>query len=73
MDEQSAELADDVPDILAAALLGLKEKERNLFALLYSTGAALKVVAEMIGTFRIHANVNHKKTPESLRVLFAAG
>ena len=57
-------------DLLADALLRLKEKERDLIVLHYYSGHTLREVADMMGMSYINAKVIHKKALESLRTLF---
>lgn len=70
--------SDDVPneealDILADALLRLKENERDLIVLHYYKGYTLKAAAEMMGMSYINAKVVHKKALTGLRAFYAAG
>lgn len=70
--------SDDVPneealDILADALLRLKENERDLIVLHYYKGYTLKAAAEMMGMSYINAKVVHKKALTRLREFYAAG
>ena len=58
---------DDRLDLLADALLALKEKERDLIILHYYKGYKLKEVAEMMGMSYINAKVMHKKALNRLR------
>ena len=68
----SSAMTDDTLELLADALLTLKEKERDLIVLHYYTGYTLKTVAEMMGMSYINAKVVHKKALDSLRAFFAA-
>ncbi len=72
-DVPSPDLSDDALDVLADALLTLKEKERDLIVLHYYKGHTLKAVAEMMGMSYINAKVIHKKALTGLRAFYAAG
>ncbi len=72
-DEPSPDLTDEALDVLADALLTLKEKERDLIVLHYYHGHTLKTVAEMMGMSYINAKVLHKKALAALRAFYAAG
>ena len=71
-DEQPAELIDDALDILADALLALKERARDLIVLHYYTGHTLKEMAEMMGMSYINVKVIHKKALTVLRLVIGA-
>ena len=71
-DSPAMDLAEDVLNNLAEALMRLKEKERELIVLHYYSGRTLKTVAEMMSMSYVNAKVIHKKALESLRAFFAA-
>ena len=74
MVEQSAtDIDDDALEVLADALLSLKEKERDLIVLHYHQGYTLKTVADMMGMSYINAKVVHRKALDNLRMFYAAG
>ena len=68
----SSAMTDDTLELLADALLTLKEKERDLIVLHYFTGYTLKTVAEMMGMSYINAKVVHKKALAALRLAIGA-
>ena len=68
----SSAMTDDTLELLADALLTLKEKERDLIVLHYYTGHTLKTVAEMMGMSYINAKVVHKKALAALRLAIGA-
>ena len=71
LDERSySSLTNDTLDILADALLSLKEKERDLIALHYYMGYPLKTVAETMGMSYINAKLVHKKALANLRTYY---
>ena len=63
----SAPEVDDRLELLADALLTLKQKERDLIILHYYKGYKLKEVAEMMGMSYVNAKVIHKKALNRLR------
>lgn len=71
-EELSAGIDDNALDVLADALLSLKEQERDLVVLHYYEGYTLKTVAEMMGMSYINAKVIHKKALTGLRSYYAA-
>ena len=78
LEDYMRDQSDDVPneealDILADALLRLKENERDLIVLHYYKGYTLKAAAEMMGMSYINAKVVHKKALTGLRAFYAAG
>ena len=78
LEDYMLDQSDDVPneealDILADALLRLKENERDLIVLHYYKGYTLKAAAEMMGMSYINAKVVHKKALTGLRAFYAAG
>ena len=78
LEDYMRDQSDDVPneealDILADALLRLKENERDLIVLHYYKGYTLKAAAEMMGMSYINAKVVHKKALTRLREFYAAG
>ena len=78
LEDYMLDQSDDVPneealDILADALLRLKENERDLIVLHYYKGYTLKAAAEMMGMSYINAKVVHKKALTRLREFYAAG
>ena len=68
----SSAMTDDTLELLADALLTLKEKERDLIVLHYYMGHTLKTVAEMMGMSYINAKVVHKKALAALRLAIGA-
>ena len=71
-DEATAELTDDALELLADALLTLKEKARDLSVLHYYTGHTLNDTAEMMGMSYINAKVIRKKALAALRLAIGA-
>ena len=57
-------------ELLADALLTLKEKERDLILLHYYQGHTLKAVADRMGMSYINAKVIHKKALTGLKTYF---
>ena len=70
LDEVSDGLDDNALEMLADALLALKEKERDLIVLHYYKGYTLKTIAEMMGMSYINAKVLHKKALVNLRAFY---
>lgn len=73
VDEEYCTLDDSDLEILADALLSLKEKERDLIVLHYYQGYTLKTIAEKMGMSYINAKVVHQKALNNLRTFYAAG
>lgn len=63
-------LNDEALEVLADALLKLKEKERSLIILHYYRGHTLKTVADMLQMSYINAKVIHKKALSGLRAYY---
>ena len=73
LDQSNDAPNEEALDILADALLRLKENERDLIVLHYYKGYTLKAAAEMMGMSYINAKVVHKKALTRLRGFYAAG
>ena len=61
---------DEALDVLADALMTLKERERDLIVLHYYRGYTLKVVAEMMQMSYINAKVVHKNALKQLQKFY---
>ena len=62
--------SDEALDVLADALMTLKERERDLIVLHYYRGHTLKVVAEMMQMSYINAKVVHKNALKQLQKFY---
>ena len=62
--------SDEALDVLADALMTLKERERDLIVLHYYRGHTLKVVADMMQMSYINAKVVHKNALKQLQKFY---
>ena len=70
VDDAALPSGDDALDMLADALLSLKERERDLIVLHYYMGHTLKTVAEMMGMSYINAKMIHRKALTALQFFY---